>query len=316
MPDRLATSNASGNRTVNTSGIESTPGTRATGMLSFDNSGPTPATISANFPFTASNGVQVRLDRSIVVPARTNGQDGLISRIPATAIQAGSAGNLAAGAINTPCCGGQVLVTNPSAFSGGSDTGVIHQVAQTDLDSVQSALTPDLQQKVAQQISGLLQSNEVEAGTPVYKTSVTSSVPVGSTATQVTVTVTVTATALIYNTSTARNLAQQLLIREAGQELGSSYQAPHSFTIASPSIEQVGTNGQIYLNVAASGLWTYKITQQEEQQWRQVIKGASLALAQSYLSTRPGIVATHIQLPFNTSTLPASDNQIVFILQP
>ncbi|HLI71984.1 MAG TPA: hypothetical protein VKV19_19700, partial [Ktedonobacteraceae bacterium] len=57
-------------------------------------------------------------------------------------------------------------------------------------------------------------------------------------------------------------------------------------------------------------------TSQQEEQWRQAIKGASLTLAQSYLSTRPGIMAVHIQLPFGTDHLPIDETQIVFVVQP
>jgi hypothetical protein len=192
---------------------------------------------------------------------------------------------------------------------------VVHQVAQADVDGVEHALVGGLEQKVAQRLQGLLASNEVEAGTPEYQTSVTSSEPVGSAATQVTVTVTVTATVLIYNTLLARDLAQQLLVAEGVNEWGVAYQAPSRFVIGSPVIEQLGENHQIYLDVEASGVWVYKITQAAEHQWRQVIKGASVALAQSYLSTRPGIVGVHIEVPFGGSVLPSSESQLVFVLR-
>lgn len=315
LPDRSATSTASANLTIATSGLTSTASARATGFLTFDNSGLTPVNISSNFSFTANNGVQVRLNQGIVVPKRSKGHDGIYANAPATAIQSGTAGNLAASAINSPCCGGGVIVNNPTAFRGGSNGNVIHEVAQTDLDNVKNELVPGLQQKAQQQISALLQSNEVEADTPTYHTTVTPNHAVGSQATQVTVTVAITATALIYNVGAARDLARQLLNRDAVQSLGHGYQLDGDLNITNPTIGQRGNDNRLYLNVTASGLWAYQINTQTENQWRQVIKGASIPLAQSYLSTRPGITSARIQLPFNTHLLPTSDQQIVFVIQ-
>lgn len=314
IPDRSATGTARGNRTVATSGLQENGGTRASGTLLFDNSSHTSVRVSAGFTFTASNGVQVRLDTTILVPPRTNGTDGTITA-PAHAVATGKSGNLPPGALNTPCCGGGVIVSNPAAFSGGSDTGVTHLVAQNDLDGVANALTPGLRQQALQAINTQLRPGEVQAGTPAYSTNVTSSPPVGSPANQVTVSVSVSATALVYNTRTASDLTRQILDNEASQSLGPGYQLSGPLSIATPTVEQQGNGGQLYLSISASGLWAYTVTAQAEGQWRQAIKGASLTLAQNYLSTRPGIKTAHIQLPFGSDHLPADETQIVFVVQ-
>ena len=49
LPDRSATGQASGNRTVATSGLQSSGGTRASGILLFSNSSHTPVSVSAGF---------------------------------------------------------------------------------------------------------------------------------------------------------------------------------------------------------------------------------------------------------------------------
>ncbi len=315
MPDREVMSSANDKRTVATSGLRSSGGARATGTLHFDNSSPHQVSISGGFTFIASNNVQVRLTASVVVPPRFEGQDGVLDA-PAEAVQPGESGNIQAGALNSPCCGGQVIVSNPDPFSGGSDGGVTHLVAQNDLNGVKNELTPALRQQAAQQLSSQLQSGEVQAGNPTYSVSVTSDRPVGATAAQVTVTVTVTATALVYNTHTASDLARQLLTNEANHsaDLGPGYQLRGSLTISTPTIQQQGNNGQLYLSVSASGLWSYAVTAQDERLWRQNIKGASTTLAQSYLSTQPGITSVHIELPFGTDHLPTDETQIIFSL--
>lgn len=314
IPDHSANGTASGSQTVATSGLQNKGGAYASGTLLFDNSGHTPVRVSAGFTFTASGGVQIRLETGVLVPARVNGIDGT-TNAPGQAVAPGQSGNIPANALNAPCCGGSVIVSNPAPFSGGSDANVTHLVAQNDLNGVASALTPDLRQKALQQITSKLQPGEVQAGTPVYKTSVTSNYPVGSVADHVTVTVTVNATALVYNTSTAADLARQLLTSEAIQSLGPGYQPRGSLSIATPTVEQQGSDGQLYLSVSASGLWAYTLTAQIEEQWRQAIKGASVTLAQNYLTTRPGILAAHIQLPFGSDHLPSDETQITFVVQ-
>lgn len=314
IPDRNTDGTARESQTVATSGLQNRGGTRASGVLLFDNSSHMSVRVSAGFTFTASGGVQIRLEASVLVPPRANGIDGTINA-PGQAVAPGQNGNIAANALDTPCCGGGVIVSNPSAFSGGSDTNVTHLVAQNDLDGVARALTPDLRQKALQQITSQLQPGETQAGTPVYKASVTSDHPVGAVADQVTVTVTVSATALVYNTNTAADLVRKLLTNEATQSLGAGYQPRGELSIATPTVEQQGSDGRLYLSVSASGLWAYTVTEQIEEQWRLAIKGASVTLAQNYLTTRPGILSAHIQLPFGTDHLPSDETQITFIVQ-
>jgi|GEM_PF-610490 len=314
IPDRSATNSASGSRTVATSGKQTSGGTRARGSLLFENSGPTQVSISANFTFTASNGVQVRLDNSIVVPAHTRGANGRTTG-QASAVEVGQKGNLAAETLHTTCCGGVVTVSNPGPFSGGSNANATHVVAQSDLDGVANTLTSGLDQQALQAINRQLRPGEVQAGTPNYNVSVTSNPAVGAVADQVTVTVNVSATALVYNMRAANDLARQLLTNEAMQSPGRAYGLRGSLNIATPTVEQQGNAGQLYLSVSASGLWAYQISAQAEEQWRQAIKGASLQLAQSYLTTRAGILSAHIQLPFGTDHLPTNEAQIVFVIR-
>ncbi len=313
MPDRNASGSASGQRTVSTSGLQSSDGGRARGTLHFDNSGHKQVTISSGFTFITNNNIQVRLTASIVIPGGTDGQDGVVDA-PAEAVVSGQTGNIQAGALNSPCCGGQVIVSNPVAFSGGSDGGVTHLVTQNDLTGVKNELTPGLRQLATQQLNGVLQSGDVQANQPVYAVNVTSDQPVGAVATQVTVTVNVTATVLVYNTHTASDLARQLLDSEASRPsvLGPGYQERGSLTISTPTIEQQDSAGQLYLSISASGLWSYTVTTRDENLWRQSIKGGSLVLAQRYLSTQPGIIAVHIDLPFGTDHLPTDETQILF----
>ncbi|MGH2481150.1 MAG: hypothetical protein ACRDHW_15955, partial [Ktedonobacteraceae bacterium] len=300
----------SGSRSVATSGTRSISGTQASGSLFFSNGAPVLVRVASGTLFTAHNGVQIRLVRSIIIPAGGTGS------APGVAIEDGQSGNLAPNALNAPCCLNlMVTVSNPAAFSGGSDARVTHLVAQSDLDGVRAALVPGLQQQVGQLLDARLASGEALAGTPAYTINVTSDSPVGSQATQANVTVSVSASALVYSTRVVGGLAHQLLSNEAVQTLGTGYQLHSGLTINPPRLEQQGNAGQLYLSVTVSGLWIYNLTANIEHQWRQAIKGASATLAQNYLGTRPGIHAVRIVLPFGTDHLPTDDGQIVFVVE-
>ncbi len=315
LPDRSATGTVSASQSVATSGTHSTPGTQASGVLLFTNKSAAPVNVANRRLFIASNGIQVRLARAIVLPPRVGSTNGTVSTL-GVAVEVGPNGNLASNALNVSCCGSpQVIVSNPAAFSGGSDAQVTHIVAQSDLDGVRAALLLSLQQQVVQHIDALLAVGEVRAGVPSYTIAVTSDHPVGSEATQVNVSVSLSANVLVYDMRLASDLARQLLNNEAIQVLGVNYQERGGFNIAAPLVEQQGTNGQLYLSVAASGQWAYKVTVSMEQQWRQAIKGASIPLAQSYLTTRPGISAAQIVLPFGSDHVPADEQQVVFVVE-
>ncbi|MGH2507091.1 MAG: hypothetical protein ACRDHZ_06720, partial [Ktedonobacteraceae bacterium] len=315
LPDRSISATASASRSVATSGQRTIPGTQASGTLLFSNSSLLPVNVADGTIFTTRTSMQVRLTHAaIVVPARIGSTNGTIEA-PGVAVTVGQTGNLPPNALNVPCCNNpRVTVSNPAAFSGGSDAHTTHLVAQSDLDGVRDALLVGLQQQVLQRIDGLLTATEVRAGAPSYSSVITSNQPVGSAATQVNVNVSLNVSVLVYDTRLASDLARQLLSNEATQTLGNNYQVRGGLNIAAPLVEQQGTNGQLYLSVVASGLWAYKVTASIEQTWRQAIKGASLPLAQSYLATRPGISAAHIALPFGSDHLPVDERQVVFVV--
>lgn len=312
IPDRKLTASVNGSHAIATSGLRESGGTQARGTLLFDNSSRVPVHLTAGFAFTASNGVQVQLIGAVTVLPRSNGIDGTATA-PARAVEVGLKGNIAPDTLNAPCCGGGVNVRNPAAFSGGTDPNILHVVAQNDIDGVTNELLPGLRQQAQQAFNSQLQPGEIQAGTPTYHTNITIDHPVGSVANQVTVSIQMNASTLVYNAHLATDLAHHLLESEAMQSPGPSYQPRDALAIASPVIEQQGSAGQLYLSISASGNWSYNLSAQIEEQWRQAIRGASVPLAQNYLTTRPGILSVHISLPFGTDHLPTDATQIMFV---
>ncbi|HKV57606.1 MAG TPA: hypothetical protein VJO32_04970, partial [Ktedonobacteraceae bacterium] len=212
------------------------------------------------------------------------------------------------------CCNNQVVVSNPQAFSGGADLRTVHIVAQTDLDGASNALIPGLEKQALQKIQSQVAANEVKAVPPSFTVQISSNQPVGARANTVNVQVSVTASVTVYNTQSARQVAQQLLGEKAVQSLGTNYSLKDPLVVANPVITSQEKNGVIYLSVSVHGLWFYQITPQQTNQWRQSIKGATPQLARAFITTQPGVTDAQIKLPFGTDHLPTSVDQIQVVL--
>ncbi|HLH61047.1 MAG TPA: protein kinase [Ktedonobacteraceae bacterium] len=310
IPDHIVQATSADSRTVQTTGEKTLPGTQANGSLLFDNSSHTDVFVTQGMTFTASSGVQITVTQPVNVPGRHNGQDGMATA-SARAVQPGAAGNIQAGALSTNCCNGQVMVSNPAPFEGGTDPQQVHVVAQADIDTVTNALSGQLRQQAMKQLQSQLAAGDQEAGQPSFTTKVVADNPAGSQANQVTVQVSVSATALVYNVNMADQVAEQLLSKQAAQDPGKNYHLlKGSISFIGPIGVQQAQNDILYLSVTVHGLWVYNITSQQINTWRQDIKGLTPAQATVHLSTQPGVISVQIQLPFGTDRLPVSANQI------
>jgi len=313
IPDRYVSSTAQASRTAASSGIKSIPGTQAGGSVLFDNSSHSPYSVPAGIVFTSTTGVEVKLTQSVVVPPRSEGQDGTISA-SAVAVFPGVTGNIAANALNTMCCDNHLTVSNPQSFSGGVNPRVVHVVTQADIDSVRNALVAQLRIQAWQQLQKQIAVNEVVPEQPTYVTRVVSDSTPGTQVDEVKVQVNVSASAFVYNQTTARLVAAQLLNKQATLQLDSNFLLKGVPTIANPVVVQQSQNGIIYLSVSAHGLWVHTFSSQQIGQWQQSIKGATPVLAKTYIVTQPGVADVEIQLPFGADHLPASVDQIRIVL--
>src|SRR5205823_3473623 len=197
------------------------------------------------------------------------------------------------------CCGGRVSVSNQEPFTGGVDASVVHVVTQADLNGVKNALSAKLQQQALQQLQKQLQANEVLAGKPTYNIKVSPDNPVGAQANQVKVQVIVSARVAVYNGETARQVAAELLSKQAMQAAdNTNYQLSGMPSVATPLVEQQGQDGKVYLSVSVHELWVYHFPSQQLVLWRQTIRSTTPALALAYLNAQTGVAAVHISLPF------------------
>jgi serine/threonine protein kinase len=312
IPDSYVSQTATATQTEQATGSATLQATFASGSIFFVNQKNEPISVADGYIFTASEGVQVQTTQAVTVPRRQNGQNGSAT-VPAIALSAGTAGNIAAGSISVKCCFG-LLASNPSAFSGGLDVRTVPIVTQADLNKASSAVIAKLEQATLQAMVKQLGADEVLTGLPTYSTSVTPASPVGSQVSEVAVQVRVKATGIAYHRGLLDQLATQLLEQQTSQALGSSYQRAGNADIGVPRLVEQGKDGLVYLSVAVHEIWRYHFPTQLFSAWRQHIHGDTSEAALAYLNQQQGVAAVLIHLPFGTDHLPTTLNQIQIIL--
>jgi len=305
-------SSLSAKRTAQTNGTKTIPGLQARGTVELINNSNTPAFVAAQTTLTTASGIQFQTVQDAQIPAHT--QNNTIN-VTVIAVVAGAAGNIPAFTLNGACCGDGITVKNNVPFSGGVDAQTVHTVAQTDLNSVQNALVPNLERQLNQQLQKSLTNDETSVGTPIYSISTISDSAIDTQANQVQVTVTVTGTLTVYNRTVASSIATQLLIGQATRTAGAAYQIQGTPGIGNIAIVDVSKSGVIYLSVSVHGTWIYNLSPQQINAWPQYIKGATSAAALAYLNTQPGVSGVEIHLPFGADHLPTSTNEIRIILE-
>jgi hypothetical protein len=138
--------------------------------------------------------------------------------------------------------------------------------------------------------------------------------PVGARVDHVKVTVKVTGSAIVYDRTTATQLATQLLQKDALQMLGSAYKVQGAPTLVGNPAVHPGKNGIVFLSTTVKGLWVYHLTQEAMSTWPQAIKGSTTQAALAFLNGQPGVKSVEITLPFGTDHLPSSVGEIKIIL--
>ena len=309
IPDRVLQSAANASQTIQTTGAKSIAGVQAHGNVEFTNIGNTQVVVNPLVLTTSSSNIHIQLTQAVSVPPRQDGKDGQVIGI-GVAVNEGVSGNIAAHALDNTCCGNGISVKNNDAFSGGVDAQVLHIVTQTDLDNAQNMLQPKLQQQVAQNLQHQLPSDETTAGEPFYTTTITSSATVGSQVDSVQVQVQVTGRIPSYSRNTMKQVATQLLAKQA-QTLDPGYQLQGTPFVAAPHVDVHGKDGLVYLNVMVHGTWVYVFSNDQKSQWLQVIKGETPTAALAYLNTQPGVASVRIDLPFQADHFPTTTNDII-----
>ncbi len=312
IPDRIVQSAASDSSTVTATGSKMVGGASAQGRVVFTNVGDTDVTLPDAFVLTAPSGVRFQVMGSVTVPAQQDGKNGKAS-VTVVAQQPGAAGNIAPHMLDGICCNDALAVKNNGSFAGGIDPQVQQVVAQSDIDAARNTLVTRLQASILQQLQQQLRADEVIAGTPSYQVNVSSNMPVGAQANQVQVSVSVTGNAIVYNRSLANQTAVQLLRASATQNLSSNYQAQGQPVVSATPSVQAGKDGSAFISISVHGQWSYVLTRQQFDLWRQSIRGATSAAARAYLIAQPGTASVQITLPFSADHLPDNTDNIKIV---
>ena len=317
IPDRVIKNTASDKATIPTTGVQTTPGEHASGVLELSNNTDNTVTVQRGQQFATGAGISVQLQQSVDVPGQdNNGHPGQANGI-ASAVQAGLAGNIPANALKTTCCKDAVMIKNSAAFVGGTDPKTTHYLTQADLDGVQATISPRLQQQLSIQTQKQIVADEAIVGQTDFKvTKVNSDHAVNDTVDNVTVSINAEASTTVYKHSVVEQTAMVLLSRQAAKTLSSAYQLQDKPTLVGIPSVQSSKDGIVHLNVTVRGVWVYAFTDQQLQQFRTPIKGATIDLARTYLKTQTGIANVDIRLPFGTDHLPNSIDNIAITVTP
>lgn len=302
-------------KTVSATGFVNTPGTHATGTLTFVNGSFAPYGVTAGTVFTDAQGVQIANDILAYIPAANpNGGFGRVT-VPAHAVTSGSRGNIRAFDFsNMICCANSsVEVSNTVTFSGGQDPQKYTAVQQSDIDNAASPLKQPLSQSALSSLKGQKHTNEQFVNTPGCQTKVTSNHNAGDRATSVTVTVTAACTGEVYDQLSARTIAADLLKTEKDKSNVGYALTGNILTTITRAIAD--KSGKVTLFINAQGLWVYQFSNALKSQLAGQIAGKTQSQATAILAGQQGVSKINGISISSGNTLPTDAGKITIVVQ-
>ncbi len=279
----------------------------ATGTLTFYNGLFTAQFVSRGTLFTGRDGVQVTTSASVTIPAANPPQFAEVS-VSASTTRAGSAGNIAAGDINTTIANG-VLVKN-SPFAGGQDARDFPLVTRDDIQRVQASLTPHLLQSEQAVLTSQLTASEALAPPTCTPTTTADHGP-GSETTTVQVTVSASCTAVAYNQQAVQVQARQFLTRMAATQLGTGYTLTGAIHVTNT---QATAAKNVVFSFTCAGTWVYTFSPQEQQHLKTLIASKTKPQALQLLRSQQGIASVTIAGVPDNQSLPEDLTHIHVLL--
>jgi len=308
---RLSSTSSTFTNTAPATGQETTPPTYATGTLLISNPQTTPQTFPSNryIPNTDST-IAVITDTAVTVPAANGNQPGT-AKVSAHAVKLGASGNIAAGSINY-CCSGAMHISNPSAFSGGTDAMNTTIVLQNDQYNAAYPLEGTLTRDTQSSLNAQIRSNEKLVGSIACTPTVYYSNVAGSKATNVIATVSVTCTGEVYDQQEAQVMAANLLKNSVSSSSSntSSIRA-EKITTAVIQANAVDTTGTITLLIKAKSTPSFLLSTVQKRNLAKLIAGKNEKKAQAILLKQIGMNQAIFKFAGdNNQTLPADPNRI------
>ncbi len=305
----LAPLTLSQSQTVPTTGKGHQDAKVAQGTLTFYNGLLTPQTVAAGTVLTGSSGVQIVTAEDAAIPPGnppTYGQ----ATVPAHAMNPGTRGNIPPGDINQACCANAVLAKNTTPFHGGQDERSFQTVTKQDIATGAATLKPAVAQSMQAALQTHMQQSEEIFVFPCAPTVRADHQP-GAEAVQVTVTVAETCSAVAYDKAALQAKATELVSHQARQQLGTGYSLIGNVQV---TVNQAEVSHAIpTLVFTCQGTWVYALSQEAQQQMKQLIAGKSKQEALTLLLSWPGIEQASIRWDEQTK-LPESLNAIHFVI--
>ncbi|MBE3567792.1 MAG: hypothetical protein IMW90_18905 [Thermogemmatispora sp.] len=305
----LTAAPAAQTKTVPATGHGQTPGVQARGTITFGHAGSAWESVLSGTTFTLQNGLKITTDETVSLPPTT-----LTNPVYRTArahvVQAGSIGNLPAGAINNqPCCGSNDIFATSGAFTGGQDPQSYTFVQQSDIDNAANPLKASLAQQAQQQFQRQIRPGEQLISQPNCSTSVKSDHQAGDHANSVTVTVSASCSGEAFDKQGALRLGASLLSQEAGKRLAAGYALVGQIITTIDGATPI-SKGSISITVTAEGRWAYQFDDAAKKRLAQLIAGKSKSEALQLLQRQSGVKEADIAIFHGSDRLPSDANQI------
>lgn len=288
------TSSVSKNAMVQATGQQHTNAQAARGTITFYNGSNTIVHIDAT-TFSASNGVQITMDKSIDIPASTPPIEGTVN-VYAHAQQKGVQGNIAIKQLNYNV-NGAVSAMNTVAFTGGVNESSYSYVKQNDIDAALQSLLSETSYKAMTKLADSTKQTYVQ---PTCKNVHTSDNASGDEVKTFYVHVTTTCESIAYNEVIIHDVVNKAIAHKATATLGTSYTEYGDVNI---SIEKGSSN---VLHITSSGEWSYKLNVDKAIA---AIAGTKPSYARAILLLNPDVKQVTLTL-VNSSMLPVDKRNI------
>jgi hypothetical protein len=282
-------------QTVPTTGTGHQDPRAATGSITLFNGQLTSATVPAGTVITSASGIAIVTDQDATIPPAdptTNPPIFGQVTISAHATNIGTAGNIAAYALNQPCCSASVIAKNMTPFAGGQDKRNFHTVSKADIGTTATALKPNLTAGMQGALQGQLRQGEALQTLPCIPT-VSADHHIGQETTIVKVTVAETCSAVAYYTDELVTKAADLLSHQTRQQLGTGYRLIGTVQIT--ITQATATHPAPTLIISCQGTWVYALSQQAQQQLKHLIAGKPRREAIPLLLAMPGIETATVE---------------------
>ena len=274
---------------------------QGTGTLTFYNGLATVQQVSAGTVLIGNDGMQVAIDRSVLIPANNPPNDGE-TQISAHATHTGSAGNIAAEDINTTLSSG-LYVRNLTGFSGGQDARDFLLVTQADRNHAATSLQAKVSASMSAALQGQLLPGQVLHPLPCSP-AITADHAIGEEAISLTVTVSETCTAVAYDEQQLQTRATQLLTTQAAHTFGVGYLLSDNVQVNVSRAVVSPTDAQVVLTFTCIGTFAYTLTAQTQQHLKALLAGQPRLAALHWLRQQSGIQTASISGVADNQPLP------------